>query len=180
MLDQRKAPSVGGGTGARSQLMLEEDGPIHAGLTDGAVVIAAITSCTNTSNPTVMVGAGIIAKRAVEAGLEVKPWVKPSLSPGSTVVTDYLQNSGLLPYLDKLGFALTGYGCQTCIGNSGPLAPEVEKTIREKDLYAVAVLSGNRNFDGRIHPLAKGSFLMSPMLVVAYALVGRIDFDFAS
>ncbi len=183
LLDQRRAPvpqASSSSMATRSQLMLEEDGPIHAGLTDGAVVIAAITSCTNTSNPTVMVGAGLIAKRAVELGLSVKPWVKPSLAPGSTVVTDYLQNSGLLPYLDKLGFVLVGYGCTTCIGNSGPLAPEIEKTIKEKDLYSVAVLSGNRNFDGRIHPLVKGSFLMSPMLVVPYALAGRIDFDFAS
>jgi len=182
MLDQMRVgppgsvPSTSGG----SELMFEEDGPVHSGLTDGSVVIAAITSCTNTSNPTVMVGAGLIAKRAVEGGLTVKPWVKPSLTPGSTVVTDYLQNSGLMPYLDKLGFALVGYGCGSCIGNSGPLAPEIEKAIKEGDIYAVAVLSGNRNFDGRIHPLAKGSFLMSPMLVVAYALAGRIDFDFAS
>ena len=182
MLDQRRAPGPGPGSSgvARSQLMLEEDGPIHSGLADGSVVIAAITSCTNTSNPTVMVGAGLIAKRAVEAGLAVKPWVKPSLAPGSTVVTDYLQNSGLLPYLDRLGFVLVGYGCMTCIGNSGPLAPDIEKSIKERDIYAVAVLSGNRNFDGRIHPLVKGAFLMSPMLVVGYALAGRIDFDFAS
>ena len=182
LLDQRRARPQGSApsAAARSQLMLEEDGPIHTGLADGSVVIAAITSCTNTSNPTVMVGAGLIARRAVEAGLTVKPWVKPSLAPGSTVVTDYLQNAGLLSYLDKLGFGLVGYGCMTCIGNSGPLAPEVEKAIRERDIYAVAVLSGNRNFDGRIHPLAKGSFLMSPMLVVAYALAGRVDFDFAS
>ncbi len=183
LLDQRRAavaPVSSGTAGQRSQLMLAEGGPIHAGLSDGAVVIAAITSCTNTSNPTVMVGAGLIAKKAVEAGLSIKPWVKPSLAPGSTVVTDYLQNSGLLPYLDRLGFVVVGYGCTTCIGNSGPLAPEIEKTIKEKDLYSVAVLSGNRNFDGRIHPLVKGSFLMSPMLVVSYALAGRIDFDFAS
>ena len=182
MLDQGRSapPRSGSATGSQSQLMLEESGPLYAGLTDGSVVIAAITSCTNTSNPTVMVGAGLMAKAAIEAGLSVKPWVKPSLTPGSTVVADYLQNSGLLSYLDKLGFVLVGYGCATCIGNSGPLAPEIEKAIREKDLYAVAVLSGNRNFDGRIHPLAKGSFLMSPMLVVAYALAGRIDFDFAS
>ncbi|HKT21257.1 MAG TPA: aconitate hydratase AcnA, partial [Nitrososphaerales archaeon] len=182
LLDQRRsgvAPTGASGSG-RGQLMLEEDGPVHAGLSDGAVVIAAITSCTNTSNPTVMVGAGLIAKKAVEAGLAVKPWVKPSLAPGSTVVTDYLQNSDLLSYLDRLGFALVGYGCTTCIGNSGPLAPEIERTVKEKDIYAVAVLSGNRNFDGRIHPLAKGSFLMSPMLVVSYALAGRIDFDFQS
>jgi len=180
LLDQRRSPvSPTPSTSSRGQLMLEEDGPIRAGLSDGSVVIAAITSCTNTSNPTVMVGAGLIAKGAVEAGISVKPWVKPSLAPGSTVVTDYLENSGLLPYLDRLGFALVGYGCTTCIGNSGPLAPEIEKEIKERDLYAVAVLSGNRNFDGRIHPLVKGSFLMSPMLVVAYALAGRIDFDFA-
>ena len=180
-LDQRRAqPQATSPTASRSQLMLEEDGPIHAGLSDGAVVIAAITSCTNTSNPTVMVGAGLIAKKAVEAGLPVKPWVKPSLSPGSSVVVDYLTNSGLLSYLDMLGFYLTGLGCQTCIGNSGPLAPEVERVIVEKNLYAVAALSGNRNFDGRIHPLVKGSFLMSPMLVVSYALAGRIDFDFSS
>jgi len=147
---------------------------------DGAVVIAAITSCTNTSNPTVMVGAGLLAKKAADAGLSPKPWVKRSLAPGSTVVTDYLTNAGLLPYLDRLGYTLVGYGCTTCIGNSGPLAPEIEKEIVDRNLYAVAVLSGNRNFDGRIHPLAKGSFLMSPMLVVAYSLAGRIDFDFAA
>ncbi len=183
LLDQRRsavAAPASSSAQTRSQLMLEEDGPIHAGLSDGAVVIAAITSCTNTSNPTVMVGAGLIAKKAVEMGLSVKPWVKPSLAPGSTVVTDYLQNSGLLPYLDRLGFALVGYGCTTCIGNSGPLAPEIEKAIKERDIYSVAVLSGNRNFDGRIHPLVKGSFLMSPMLVVPYALAGRIDFDFST
>ena len=183
LLEQRRAASTASAPSSaqsRSQLMLEEDGPIHSGLSDGAVVIAAITSCTNTSNPTVMIGAGLVAKMAAEAGLTVKPWVKPSLSPGSTVVTDYLQNSGLMPYLNRLGFYLTGYGCQSCIGNSGPLAPEIEKTLKEKDIYAVAVLSGNRNFEGRIHPLAKGSFLMSPMLVVSYALAGRIDFDFAN
>ena len=179
MLDQRRSAATTGSLSSRSQLMLEEDGPIHAGLADGSVVIAAIASCTNTSNPTVMVGAGLIAKKAVEAGLSTKPWVKPSLSPGSTIVTDYLQNSGLVEYLNDLGFFLTGYGCETCIGNSGPLAPEIETQIKERDVYAVAVLSGNRNFDGRIHPLVKGSFLMSPMLVVAYALTGRIDFDFA-
>jgi aconitate hydratase len=181
MLDERRAQASGGPSVAtRSQLMLEEDGPIHTGPTDGSVVIAAITSCTNTSNPTVMVGAGLIARKAVEAGLTLKPWVKPSLAPGSTVVTDYLQNSGLLEYLDRLGFVLVGYACTTCIGNSGPLSPEVEKAIKDRDLYSVAVLSGNRNFDGRIHPLVKGSFLMSPMLVVSYALAGRIDFDFSS
>ena len=183
LLAQRRSAAPGPSepsTPGRSQLMLEEDGPVHAGLSDGSVVIAAITSCTNTSNPTVMVGAGLMAKKAVEAGLTVKPWVKPSLAPGSTVVTDYLQNSDLLRYLDRLGFVLVGYGCTTCIGNSGPLAPEIEKAIKERDTYAVAVLSGNRNFDGRIHPLVKGSFLMSPMLVVAYALAGRVDFDFST
>jgi aconitate hydratase len=146
---------------------------------DGSVIIAAITSCTNTSNPTVMIGAGLIAKKAVQRGLSPKPFVKCSLAPGSTVVKDYLEGSGLLTYLDKLGFNLVGYGCTTCIGNSGPLDPEVEAEIKRRDLYTVAVLSGNRNFDGRIHPLAKGSFLMSPMLVVGYALAGRIDFDFS-
>ncbi len=184
MLDQRRGglagPFAAVTTATRSQLMLEEDGPIHAGLQDGAVVIAAITSCTNTSNPTVMVGAGLMAKRAVQAGLAVRPWVKPSLAPGSTVVTDYLQNSDLLRYLDKLGFSLVGYGCTTCIGNSGPLASEIERQIKDRDLYVIAVLSGNRNFDGRIHPLVRGSFLMSPMLVVAYALAGRVDFDFST
>ncbi|MDG6985289.1 MAG: aconitate hydratase AcnA [Nitrososphaerota archaeon] len=179
MLDQRRRAVATSSGSARSQLMLEGNSPGSTGLADGSVVIAAITSCTNTSNPTVMVGAGLIAKKALEAGLTVKPWVKPSLAPGSTVVTDYLQNSDLLRHLDRLGFALVGYGCTTCIGNSGPLDPSVEREIKEHDVYSVAVLSGNRNFDGRIHPLVRGSFLMSPMLVVSYALAGRIDFDFA-
>ncbi|MEM3684881.1 MAG: aconitate hydratase AcnA [Conexivisphaerales archaeon] len=148
------------------------------GIDDGSVVIAAITSCTNTSNPTVMLGAALMARKAAELGLAPKRYVKTSMAPGSRVVTDYLENSGLLPYLDRLGFTVVGYGCTTCIGNSGPLAPEIEAEIKQKDLYAVAVLSGNRNFDGRIHPLAKGSFLTSPMLVVAYALAGKITFDF--
>ncbi len=169
-----------GPAGSRGAEMLAEDGPIHSGVRDGAVVIAAITSCTNTSNPTVMIGAGLVAKKAIEAGLTVKPWVKASLAPGSTVVTDYLQKAGLSPYLDSLGFNLVGYACTSCIGNSGPLAEEVEKAIKEASVYSIAVLSGNRNFDGRIHPLVKGAFLMSPMLVVAYALAGRIDFDFRS
>jgi aconitate hydratase len=183
LLDQRRSSVSSGSITSQAsggQVLLEKEGPSDQGVSDGSVVIAAITSCTNTSNPTVMVGAGLIAKKAVEAGLSIKPWVKPSLAPGSTVVTDYLQNSDLLGYLDRLGFFLVGYGCTSCIGNSGPLSPEVEKAIKERDLYSVAVLSGNRNFDGRIHPLVKGSFLMSPMLVVAYALAGRIDFDFAS
>jgi len=155
------------------------DGTPNPGqLNDGSIVIAAITSCTNTSNPTVMVGAGLLARKAVELGLSPKDYVKRSLAPGSKVVKDYLSKAGLLRDLEALGFNIVGYGCTTCIGNSGPLAPEIEKQIRDRNLYAVAVLSGNRNFDGRIHPLAKASFLMSPMLVVAYSLVGRIDSDF--
>jgi len=147
-------------------------------LDDGSIVIAAITSCTNTSNPTVMVGAGLLARKANEAGLRVRKYVKCSLAPGSTVVTDYLTKSNLLEHLEALGFNLVGYGCTTCIGNSGPLPSEVEEEIRHRELYSVAVLSGNRNFDGRIHPMVKAAFLMSPMLVVAYALAGRIGFDF--
>ena len=143
----------------------------------GSVVIAAITSCTNTSNPTVMIAAGLLAKRAVEAGLETKPWVKTSLAPGSRVVTDYLDAAGLQPYLDKLGFSLVGFGCTTCIGNSGPLPDEVASAVQEKDLAVVAVLSGNRNFEGRIHPLVRASYLASPPLCVAYALTGHIETD---
>jgi aconitate hydratase len=143
----------------------------------GSVVIAAITSCTNTSNPSVMVGAGLLAKRAVESGLASKPWVKTSLAPGSRVVTDYLDRAGLTPYLEKLGFGLVGFGCTTCIGNSGPLPDDVAATIDEGKLNVVAVLSGNRNFEGRIHPQVRASYLASPLLVVAYALAGRIDLD---
>ena len=143
----------------------------------GSVVIAAITSCTNTSNPSVMLAAGLLAKRAVEAGLTSRPWVKTSLAPGSRVVTDYLERAGLTPYLDKLGFSLVGYGCTTCIGNSGPLPDEVAKAIDERDLAVVAVLSGNRNFEGRIHPQVRASYLASPPLCVAYALAGRVDVD---
>lgn len=143
----------------------------------GAVAIAAITSCTNTSNPYVMLGAGLVAKKAVEKGLEVPKYVKTSLAPGSKVVTGYLNDSGLLPYLEQLGFNLVGYGCTTCIGNSGPLAPEIEKAIAENDLLVTSVLSGNRNFEGRIHPLVKGNYLASPPLVVAYALAGTVDID---
>ena len=143
----------------------------------GAVVIAAITSCTNTSNPYVLVGAGLVAKKAVEKGLTVPKYVKTSLAPGSKVVTGYLRNSGLMPYLEKLGFNLVGYGCTTCIGNSGPLAEEIEKAIAENDLLVTSVLSGNRNFEGRIHPLVKGNYLASPPLVVAYALAGTVDID---
>ncbi len=143
----------------------------------GSVVIAAITSCTNTSNPSVMLAAGLLARRAVEAGLQTKPWVKTSLAPGSRVVTDYLDRAGLSPYLDKLGFALVGYGCTTCIGNSGPLIDEVAAAVDEGDLNVVAVLSGNRNFEGRVHPQVRASYLASPPLCVAYALAGRIDID---
>src|ERR1700752_1313594 len=146
-------------------------------LSSGAVVIAAITSCTNTSNPSLMLGAGLVAKKAVERGLQVKPWVKTSLAPGSKVVTDYLQASGLTKYLDELKFNLVGYGCTTCIGNSGPLPDAIGAAIKENNLLAVAVLSGNRNFEGRIHPLVRANYLASPPLVVAYALAGRMDLD---
>jgi aconitate hydratase len=146
-------------------------------LSSGAVVIAAITSCTNTSNPSLMLGAGLLAKKAVERGLQVKPWVKTSLAPGSKVVTDYLQSSGLMPYLEKLKFHLVGYGCTTCIGNSGPLPEAIGAAIKDNNLMAVAVLSGNRNFEGRIHPLVRANYLASPPLVVAYALAGRMDLD---
>ena len=149
-------------------------------LNHGSVVISAITSCTNTSNPSVMVGAGLLAKKAVERGLKKKPWVKTSLAPGSKVVTDYLKESGLLPYLEKLGFYLVGYGCTTCIGNSGPLPEPIAAAIQEGDLVAVAVLSGNRNFEGRIHPNVRANYLASPPLVVAYALAGRMDMDITS
>ena len=146
-------------------------------LSSGAVVIAAITSCTNTSNPSLMLGAGLLAKKAVERGLHVKPWVKTSLAPGSKVVTDYLEHSGLIKYLEKLNFHLVGYGCTTCIGNSGPLPDAIGAAIKEHNLVAVAVLSGNRNFEGRIHPLVRANYLASPPLVVAYALAGRMDLD---
>ena len=146
-------------------------------LSSGAVVIAAITSCTNTSNPSLMLGAGLVAKKAVERGLQVKPWVKTSLAPGSKVVTDYLQASGLMAYLEKLKFHLVGYGCTTCIGNSGPLSEPISAAIKENNLIAVAVLSGNRNFEGRVHPLVRANYLASPPLVVAYALAGRMDMD---
>jgi aconitate hydratase len=146
-------------------------------LSSGAVVIAAITSCTNTSNPSLMLGAGLLAKKAVERGLQIKPWVKTSLAPGSKVVTDYLAASGLNVFLDKLKFNLVGYGCTTCIGNSGPLPDAIGAAIKENNLVAVAVLSGNRNFEGRIHPLVRANYLASPPLVVAYALAGRMDVD---
>ncbi len=146
-------------------------------LEDGSIVIAAITSCTNTSNPSVMVGAGLLAKKAVERGLMTRPWVKTSLAPGSRVVQDYLERSGLLPYLNQLGFDVVGFGCTTCIGNSGPLPDQVAQEIRDRDLVAVSVLSGNRNFEGRINPDVKANYLMSPPLVVAYALAGTMNID---
>ena len=144
---------------------------------DGSILIAAITSCTNTSNPNVLIGAGLLAKKAVELGLEVKPWVKTSLAPGSQVVTDYLEKAGLNIYLDKLGFNLVGYGCTTCIGNSGPLPENIVEAIQKENIYAVSVLSGNRNFEGRISPHIKANYLASPPLVVAYALAGHMGFD---
>jgi aconitate hydratase len=144
---------------------------------DGAVVIAAITSCTNTSNPAVMVAAGLLAKKAVEKGLTTKPWVKTSLAPGSKVVFDYLTDAGLMPYLEKLNFHLVGYGCTTCIGNSGPLPENVAASVTEKQLNVAAVLSGNRNFEGRVNPLVRSNYLASPPLVVAYAIAGRVDVD---
>jgi len=150
-------------------------GDLH--LRNGSVLIAAITSCTNTSNPSVMIGAGLLAKKAASRGLRVDPAVKTSLAPGSRVVKDYLETTGLQPYLDQLGFQIVGYGCTTCIGNSGPLAPEIESAIVENDLVTAAVLSGNRNFEARIHQNIRANFLMSPPLVVAYALAGRVDID---
>ena len=155
---------------------IAERGPVR----HGSVVIAAITSCTNTSNPSVMIAAGLLAKKAVEAGIETKPWVKTSLAPGSRVVTEYLDEAGLTPYLDKLGFSLVGFGCTTCIGNSGPLPDDVAEAVTEGDLAVVAVLSGNRNFEGRIHPLVRASYLASPPLVVAYALAGHVGIDLTS
>jgi aconitate hydratase len=144
---------------------------------DGDILIAAITSCTNTSNPNVLIGAGLLAKKAVEKGLKSKPWVKTSLAPGSQVVTDYLEKAGLNNYLDQLGFNLVGYGCTTCIGNSGPLNENISEAVKKENIYAVSVLSGNRNFEGRISPLVKANYLASPPLVVAYALAGSMRVD---
>ena len=157
----------------------EYEGQTHR-LKNGAVVIAAITSCTNTSNPSVMMAAGLVAKKAVEKGLQRKPWVKSSLAPGSKVVTDYYKAAGLTKYLDQLGFALVGYGCTTCIGNSGPLSEPIEKAIQQADLTVASVLSGNRNFEGRVHPLVKTNWLASPPLVVAYALAGTVRIDLST
>ena len=155
---------------------VEVKGADHS-LSDGDIVIAAITSCTNTSNPNVLIGAGLLAKRAVELGLDVKPWIKTSLAPGSQVVTDYLEKAGLNVYLDKLGFNLVGYGCTTCIGNSGPLPDNINNAILDNDLLVTSVLSGNRNFEGRISPVVKANYLASPPLVVAYAIAGNMNFD---
>ena len=152
----------------------------HFSISDGAVVIAAITSCTNTSNPSVMIAAGLVAKKAHELGVTRKPWVKTSLAPGSRVVTDYYERSGLTKYLDALGFNLVGYGCTTCIGNSGPLIPEISTAIAEQNLSVASVLSGNRNFEGRIHPEVKMNYLMSPPLVVAYAIAGTMDINLST
>src|SRR5690606_18635838 len=149
-------------------------------LRHGSVVIAAITSCTNTSNPSVMIGAGLVAKKAVERGLTSKPWVKTSLAPGSRVVTDYLEKAGLDKPLDALGFNLVGYGCTTCIGNSGPLPDEIADAVTEHDLVVCSVLSGNRNFEGRINQHVKANYLASPPLVVAYALAGTVDINLAT
>ena len=142
------------------------------------MVIAAITSCTNTSNPTVMLQAGLVAKKAIEKGLSTKPYMKTSLSPGSGVVTKYFEASGVNKFLDQLGFTTAGYGCMTCIGNSGDIPEEVENAIKDNDLVAAAVLSGNRNFEGRVHPQTRANYLASPPLVVAYALAGTVDINF--
>ncbi len=175
----RPLEETGAVPGAPGTVRVQLDHTSHE-LTHGAVVIAAITSCTNTSNPSVMLGAGLLARKAVERGLEVRPWVKTSLAPGSKVVTDYLVEAGLMPYLEKLNFHLVGYGCTTCIGNSGPLPPPVSKAIEEGGLVVAAVLSGNRNFEGRVHPEVRANYLASPPLVVAYALAGRVDIDLQS
>jgi aconitate hydratase len=195
-------PSLAGPSRPQDRVPLRSSGPmftdalakVHAGaprsasvtladgrsfeLHDGAVVIAAITSCTNTSNPNVMIAAGLLAQNAVQRGLGVPPWVKTSLAPGSLVVTDYYERAGLLEPLAQLGYEVVGYGCTTCIGNSGPLAPEISRAITDNDLSAVSVLSGNRNFEGRIHPDCRMNYLASPPLVVAYALAGTMTVDF--
>jgi aconitate hydratase len=181
MTDRKSRPSPLPAAGASSGVAVLEAPPaIAEGLDHGAVVVAAITSCTNTSNPSVMIGAGLLAKRAVERGLQRQPWVKTSLAPGSKVVTDYLEKAGLMRYLDALGFNLVGYGCTTCIGNSGPLPEEVSAVVAEKNLVVCSVLSGNRNFEGRIQSQVRANYLASPPLVVAYALAGRMTIDLTS
>jgi aconitate hydratase A / 2-methylisocitrate dehydratase len=179
-LHQAKASFVKVLEGAPAKHIAVKNNGDSFDLSSGSVVIAAITSCTNTSNPTLMLGAGLLAKKAVERGLRSKPWVKTSLAPGSKVVTDYLKAADLTKYLDALNFQLVGYGCTTCIGNSGPLAENIGAAIKDNNLVAVAVLSGNRNFEGRIHPLVRANYLASPPLVVAYALAGRMDVDLTS
>ncbi len=164
--------------GFLSQTAVVEEGQKHFEIGHGSVVIAAITSCTNTSNPAVMIGAGLLAKKAVERGLETRPWVKTSLAPGSKVVVDYLTKTRLLEYLEKLNFHLVGFGCTTCIGNSGPLPEKIGQAVKKNEFIAAAVLSGNRNFEGRINPLVRANYLASPPLVVAYALAGHMDIDF--
>ncbi|WP_290788397.1 aconitate hydratase AcnA [Altibacter sp.] len=199
-LEERETWYAEGGSGTRFnkrfrnqkvadniEVAVQKDASLHSvriskgnqeyALSDGSIVVAAITSCTNTSNPSVMLGAGLVAKKAIEKGLDVKPWVKTSLAPGSKVVTNYLQRAGLLQHLEALKFHVVGYGCTTCIGNSGPLPPHIEKAIDECDLVAASVLSGNRNFEARIHPKIRMNFLASPMLVVAYAIAGRVDIN---
>ncbi|NIM51222.1 MAG: aconitate hydratase AcnA [Gemmatimonadales bacterium] len=173
--DEPHREGEGGQSPATAADIEHEGSRFH--LRDGSVVIAAITSCTNTSNPSVMIGAGLVARNAVAKGLQRKPWVKTSMAPGSKVVTDYLKASGLLDHLETLGFHVVGYGCTTCIGNSGPLAEPIAQAISEHELVCAAVLSGNRNFEARIHPLVRATYLGSPMLVVAYAIAGRIDID---
>jgi aconitate hydratase len=177
LLRESKAAFAKSMTGQTSPEVHVKNNGDQFDLSNGSVVIAAITSCTNTSNPSLMIGAGLLAKKAVERGLTAKPWVKTSLAPGSKVVTDYLDAAGLTPFLDKLNFHLVGFGCTTCIGNSGPLPEAIGKAIKDNNLTAVAVLSGNRNFEGRIHPLVRANYLASPPLVVAYALAGRMDMD---
>jgi aconitate hydratase len=179
-LHQAKASFVKVLEGAPTKHVAVKNNGDSFDLSSGSVVIAAITSCTNTSNPTLMIGAGLLAKKAVERGLRSKPWVKTSLAPGSKVVTDYLKAADLTKYLDALNFQLVGYGCTTCIGNSGPLAENIGAAIKDNNMVAVAVLSGNRNFEGRIHPLVRANYLASPPLVVAYALAGRMDVDLTS
>ncbi len=174
-MDGSDAPALTA-TAERTTVELTIDGETVE-IDHGVVVIAAITSCTNTSNPAVMIGAGLLAKKAVERGLTRRPWVKTSLAPGSRVVTEYYEKAGLTPYLEALGFNTVGYGCTTCIGNSGPLPAEVSEAVTRADLVACAVLSGNRNFEARIHPEVKANYLASPPLVVAYALAGRMDID---
>ncbi|MCL7958695.1 MAG: aconitate hydratase AcnA [marine benthic group bacterium] len=173
----RGANGAGSGTAVPVTMLGSDDESVSFDLPDGAVVIAAITSCTNTSNPSVMVGAGLLARNAVARGLKTRPWVKTSLAPGSKVVTEYLTAAGLLPSLEALGFAVVGYGCTTCIGNSGPLPAPIAAAVKDSDLMAAAVLSGNRNFEGRVNPLTRANYLASPPLVVAYALAGRMDLD---